>query len=1619
MTLPDPPVSDSPEPPPLPSRSTCNTPRLPDPPESHSESLHFGHPSPTPLQTLPYKKPLNPSTSTMNCGNSEKPSMTTDRTKSYSAALTNSLLNTLIPTSTPQKETHPSPPPSVGSSSDPRIALPPAVLSSIQSRWEKSLIIKLTGKSLDSNHLSTSLRSLWKCKLPIKLVGLGKGFYSCSIGNKEDLQNIKSNGPWFIHGHYLHVQEWKPNFQASLARIKSVPTWIILPELPIEYHRSDVLQAIGNSLGGFIKHDQNGLNRNNARCVAPAPSLGVIRSASTPSRPHDLYPVVCSNQSSPPLGLSGPACPRVPAGSLTNIASIERNLFIELDFQGPPGGELHQHCETVPHCNADEATRNLDKLGQHINPKPLGCEPDAQTATHDNVRHESETLQGIARPSFSTHLSYLINAHKPNIVILSETRVNSPNSLTIVQRLPFDSFEVLDPVGFAGGIIILWNAGDVAVTLVNKGAQLINVVVQVVSTNFTFLLSAIYASPKFKYRRNLWNELITLSHNLRTPWVCVGDFNEVTCAGEKIGGNGIKLNRVSLFSSSMNICNLIDIGFSGPKFTWTNRRRLNPILERLDRVGVNQLWLDQYPNSHNYHLTRLSSDHCPILLKTTLTFNPLPKPFKFESFWLADPGFLPLISSAWPVGHQCVTSKLSSLSLVLSNWAKETFGSLTRKKNTLNARLLGTQRQLCTHPRSEFLLNLNDSLLSDLNRVLDLEHAYWKDRARINWLLDGDRNTSFFQKSVTLRRSFNRIISLFNEVGQTITNQDDLVSHITCFFTKLYSSEKCVVIIVNRLKPFMHTIISPNQGSSIPGRGTDSNFIIASEILHSMHYSKSKIGWFALKLDHEKAFDRLEWDFIHSSLIHARIDPDTISLIMSCISTSSSHVLFNGSPSAAFQPSRGIRQGDPLSPYLFIICMEALSTLIHQSCLDRDWTPFPLGKGGVTFSHLLFADDILLFGRSSEQNLCALQDTLLSFSSSSGQKINCLKSKIVFSKHTPIEEITMFEASLGIKSTKSLGTYLGFPLTWKKPKRSELQPILDAIQSKLANWKTQFLSKAGRLCLIKSTINAIPSHTMQCIRLPSSMLNDIDKTTRSFLWSGQSSKKLHLTKWDLVTQSIALGGLGIKASRQLNNAFSTKLCWKLLLDNTSVASAAIKSKYLNSSSTPFRYGSHIWKNVGTGWPILKNHLTWSIGDGSTISLWNDQWSSLGTLRSIISGPLTSLSSEARLSTIISNGQWSLESLEFILPDRCIEIIRAIPLPSSPKSDVLTISLAPKNKFSLGSTYASLFDLFTRPPSFSIDLLWLWGLRTQPKIKLFLWLAWWDKLPHNLTLHKRSILPSPCCTLCDSPSLNESSIHILRDCSFAGDVWSQFNVSHGFFSLDLQPWLHENCTSADASWSTLFSFIIWRLWLRRCDLIFSPKPFTPPSLLCNAISAQASAWISANHPVPSTTPNYESRPSASRYPSSWAPPPHDWLKVNVDAAFSSSSLFASIGCVARTSDGSWVRGWSTRLFGPSPFICEVLAIREGLRFASWSTENFLIASDCSNAVNVILSRDPPCGPYTNIILECREQLKASPRLKLVFEKRSANKVADAIAKASSKDTSSCNDFLCGILPHPLS
>ena len=171
-------------------------------------------------------------------------------------------------------------------------------------------------------------------------------------------------------------------------------------------------------------------------------------------------------------------------------------------------------------------------------------------------------------------------------------------------------------------------------------------------------------------------------------------------------------------------------------------------------------------------------------------------------------------------------------------------------------------------------------------------------------------------------------------------------------------------IIVKRLRPLLPNLISPLQIAFILGRMGLDNMIIAQELIHTMTLKKGRTGFMAIKIDLEKAYDRLEWHFIMDVLELYRLPPSLIKLIMSCVSSSSISVLLNGGKLEPFHPFRGIRQGDPLSPYLFIMCMEVLGFLISRRCEENLWDSIRASRGGQAFPHLFFADDFVIFCKS-------------------------------------------------------------------------------------------------------------------------------------------------------------------------------------------------------------------------------------------------------------------------------------------------------------------------------------------------------------------------------------------------------------------------------------------------------------------------------------------------------------------------------------------------------------------------------------------------------------------------------------------------------------------------------
>lgn len=158
------------------------------------------------------------------------------------------------------------------------------------------------------------------------------------------------------------------------------------------------------------------------------------------------------------------------------------------------------------------------------------------------------------------------------------------------------------------------------------------------------------------------------------------------------------------------------------------------------------------------------------------------------------------------------------------------------------------------------------------------------------------------------------------------------------------------ITIVNRLRPFMKKLISQNLSSFIPGRDIAGNIIVAQEVIHSLKGFRSRKKGMVLKIDLVKAYDRISWDFLRDTLLLAGFPKELITVIMGCVFSASFQVLWNGNMTEGFEASRGVRQGDPLSPYLFVLCMERLGYLIEDAIDSLLY----LSKRGPALSPFIF-----------------------------------------------------------------------------------------------------------------------------------------------------------------------------------------------------------------------------------------------------------------------------------------------------------------------------------------------------------------------------------------------------------------------------------------------------------------------------------------------------------------------------------------------------------------------------------------------------------------------------------------------------------------------------------------
>uniref|UniRef100_A0A2N9HAL6 Reverse transcriptase domain-containing protein n=1 Tax=Fagus sylvatica TaxID=28930 RepID=A0A2N9HAL6_FAGSY len=740
--------------------------------------------------------------------------------------------------------------------------------------------------------------------------------------------------------------------------------------------------------------------------------------------------------------------------------------------------------------------------------------------------------------------------------------------------------------------------------------------------------------PDSSRRLESWSLLKSLGNQNSLPWVCVGDFNEIVSRSEKEGGS--------------------------LRPEWQMRNFRDALADaRLSSLPT----LDTHPVNHGY----------------------IRKRFRFEAMWLHHDQSKEQIKQAWEGtvngdSMARVKERIQACQRRLETWEKDCFGHVTRTIKVKSKQL----EELEQLPLGNQVGDQVGMLKKKLNDLLGKEEIMWRQRSRVQWLREGDRNTKFFHARANHRKWRNGIGGITNQNGRWVTKQNDIAQVAVQYFQAIFSTSNpteedismvlnqitpsvteemnqilskdfiaaevgealaqmgptkapgpdgmphlffqscwsqlgsnvteavldclnhggslqsinhthlvlipkrpsptaiteyrpislCNVLyklvsktLANHLKAILPALISDKQSAFVPGRQIVDNILVAFEAMHSLKTAQRRgPGQMALKLDMSKEYDRVEWNFLEGMMRRMGFVDSWVKLVMHCISSVSYSVVVNGVPNGMIYPSRGLRQGDPLSPYLFLLCGEGLSALLHKAEEASDLHGVACSRRGPRISHLLFADDSLLFCEATMRECAVLMELL---------RRNTAENLRVAIQHV-----------IGVPEEK--------------------------VWIRIHGWKEKLLSQAGREILIKTVAQSMPTYTMNCFLLPKRICSELQSIVRQFWWGQKGGeRKINWLAWKKMCRSKFQGGMGFRDLEAFNLTLLAKQGWWLIHDLTSLFTAVFKAKYFPTGSflqAKVRPGySYAWRSIAAARPVLEAGSKWRIGDGRNISIRNDKW----------------------------------------------------------------------------------------------------------------------------------------------------------------------------------------------------------------------------------------------------------------------------------------------------------------------------------------------------------------------------------------------------------------------------
>jgi hypothetical protein len=643
-------------------------------------------------------------------------------------------------------------------------------------------------------------------------------------------------------------------------------------------------------------------------------------------------------------------------------------------------------------------------------------------------------------------------------------------------------------------------------------------------------------------------------------------------------------------------------------------------------------------------------------------------------------------------------------------------------------------------------------------------------------------------------------------------------------------------ILALRLSPHMDVLVSHAQSAFIKTRSIHDNFMYVRNLARRLHVRKTPTLLF--KLDIRKAFDSVKWEYI-LDLLQRRGFPSTFrNWIAALFCTSSSRILLNGIAGNPIAHGSGLRQGDSISPLLFVLAIDPLQKIMEVATAKGLFHKIRGRKAVLRTS--LYADDAAVFMAPIKKDIDNLSNILRLFGDVTGLVTNFTKSCVVpircggINLSSLLQNLPAARASFPLK-------YLGLPLSVWKLKAVDFQFLVDKVASKLVPWDGQNITSIGRTTLVKSVLSSQSLYFITSLIVPPGTLRNVNKLERAFLWAGTDKTTGAKCKvnWDSVCRPLGFGGLGVLNTEKFARAMRLRWLW-----------------------FEWKEPNKMWIGLGNPCDEMDYNLFYAstniaVGNGARTPFWDAPWVHDQKPKEI--APLLyaasmrkswkireALKNDAWISKIKVTPSFSLAHFrEFV---RLWATLRDFHLQEDMEDDIVWKHTA-NGIYSAASAYDAQFQGTIRSPMKHT----VWKAWAPPKVKFFAWLANQNRIWTNDRLAKRGWQNSGPCPLCKQAS--ETVDHLFYKCRYTIRLWDMIKGWLQLGHLDTSNWhlfqsandwwvsQSDNNIPNRKAMATLTMLISWTIWNERNARVFRQKS-APPMVLLSNIKDEAAVWVSA-------------------------------------------------------------------------------------------------------------------------------------------------------------------------------